>query len=200
MRVRAFLPFGVCAVTGVLHEGGSLAELAVGEHGEGRDAAPGIVRHQHELSGLVDRDVAGVGAARRDFIQERQLTGRVVDGECADAAAVRAFVVANFIHRVEETAVGARRHKRRVRGFRGQAEGRDLRRRGVIAVGVDAFAFAAFLGVGADVEKVFAFCRGCGGGDKRRENDREHERDCTERIPEIIHGDIETHSAALAQA
>ena len=41
---------------------------------------------------------------------------------------------------------------------------------GVKAVGVDAFALAAFFGVGADVEKIFAVrFRRCGGGQERGE-------------------------------
>ena len=45
------------------------------------------------------------------------------------------------------------RYERWIGGFRGQAERGDLAGVGVESVGVDAFALAAFFGVGADVEK-----------------------------------------------
>ena len=48
------------------------------------------------------------------------------------------------------------RDKRGIGSFRGQAKRRDLRGGRVEAVGVDAFALAAFFSIGADVEKIFA--------------------------------------------
>ena len=51
------------------------------------------------------------------------------------------------------------RDERWIRRLRGQAQRSDLAGGGVEAVGVDAFALAAFFGVGADVEKILAdFC------------------------------------------
>ncbi len=63
MRVRSLLPFGIRAVASVLHEGHSLAELAIGEHGKYGNAPSRVIRHEYIFSGFVDRDVAGVGAA-----------------------------------------------------------------------------------------------------------------------------------------
>ena len=165
--VRSFLALGIGAMAGVLHEGRGLAQFAIGEHGKDRDAAAGVVRHQHVLSGFVDGDVAGIGAARGDLIQKCQLAGGVVDGERAHAAAVRAFVVADFVDRVEKASIRVQRDERGIGRFRGQAERRDLAGGGVVAVGVDAFALAAFFGVGADVEEIGRLLGGGSRGGER---------------------------------
>lgn len=70
VRMRAFLPLFIDAGARVLHEGRSLADAAVGLYREDSHVSSRVVRHQGVLSGLVERDVARVGAARCDFIQE----------------------------------------------------------------------------------------------------------------------------------
>ena len=106
VRVRSFLPLGICAVPRVLHEGRGFAQFSVWHHWEGCDAAACVVRDQHVLSTFVDGDVARIGAARGNLIQEGQLASRAIDGERAHATAVRPFVVLNFIDGVEIFPVG----------------------------------------------------------------------------------------------
>ena len=156
-------------MAGVLHEGGGLAELSIFENRKCRDAAAGVVRHQNIFTRFVDRDVTGIGAARRHFVQECKLARCMINGEGAHAAAVRAFVVAYFIHGVEKAAVGMQHHERWIGCLRCQTQGSGLARFRVEAVGVDAFALAAVLGVGADVENIFAVRFGRSGGEQRRE-------------------------------
>src|SRR5215469_2335761 len=114
------------------------------------------------FSGRVDGDVAGVGSARRNFIQECQLTGAAIDGEGADASAVGAVVVLYFIHRVQKMSIRVDREPGGVRGFRGKPERSDFLCGGVIAISVNTFALAPVFGVGTDVKEIFTLQRGGG--------------------------------------
>ena len=63
------------AAAGVLHKSGAFAEAAVGLDGEDGDVAAGVIRREYIMPGLVEADVARVGAARRNTVEEFQLAG-----------------------------------------------------------------------------------------------------------------------------
>ena len=95
----------------VLHKCGRVAQAAIFADGKNGDAAAVVVRHQRILSGVVNGDVAGSGAAGRDLIQEGELAGGLavlgaINRKCAEASAIRALIVGNFIDGIEESAVG----------------------------------------------------------------------------------------------
>src|SRR5512133_1455829 len=78
VRVRTFLAFTVHARSCVLNESRSLADPAIALNWKYRDAPASIVGDQYILPGLVERDIAGIGSSRSDFVQETQLTGLAV--------------------------------------------------------------------------------------------------------------------------
>src|SRR5579859_998238 len=153
--MRAFLPLGIRAMPRMLNESRGRAQSAILRDRENCDAAARVVRDEHVLAGLVDDDVAGIGALRFDFIQKCQLASRAVDREGANAAVVWVSVIWKLIDGIQVTPRRMERYERRIGGFGGEPEGSDISVRGIETVGIDAFAVSAVLGVGADVEKIF---------------------------------------------
>src|ERR1700728_1729482 len=100
VRMRTFLALGIRSMPGVLYKSCRFAQFSAFEYGEYRNATTSVVGDQHILSGPVDDDVAGVGAARGNLVDERQLAGSAVNGKCADSSAVWSLVVSNFVHGV----------------------------------------------------------------------------------------------------
>src|SRR5205807_3837780 len=99
------------------------------------------------------------GAARGDFIQQRQFAAGLIDRESADGAAALTLVVCDLIHGVEETAVRVHSHKRRIDGLSHHAERSHLCRVGIKAIAVDSLAPGGFwLRVSANVDQVLMFC------------------------------------------
>src|ERR1700688_577782 len=117
MSVRPLLSLGIGSVAGVLHERRRLAQAAIFQDGEYRDAPSGVIRHQNMLSALVDDDVAGICATGRNLVQKCQFAGGAIDGERADRSALLAVVVADLIHRVKEAVVWVDREERWIDGF-----------------------------------------------------------------------------------
>src|SRR6266852_4493523 len=91
VRVRALLPFRVCAVAGVLHKRRSFAKPAVLGYGEYRHAAAGVVGDQNIFPGFVDDDVAGICAFGSDLIYKRQFACHAINHEGADGPTLLAF-------------------------------------------------------------------------------------------------------------
>ena len=157
--MRAFLALGVGPMSMVLHERCRFANPAVLVNREDCDAPAGVVRHQHPFPTLVDDDVARIGAAGWDFVEEGQLAGCAIDRERAHSAAVGAFVISNFVHGIQKTPTRMQREERRIRRFRREPQRRALSGRGIEAIGVNTLALTAFLRVGADIEKILAVGR-----------------------------------------
>src|ERR1039458_887236 len=111
MRVRACLALAVDARPDVLNESGGLSYVAVRSNREHSHASAGVVCDQGVLTGVVVCDVAGVGSARGNFVEERQLAGLAIDGEGGYCAAVSAFIVLDFIRGIQEAAAGVDREE-----------------------------------------------------------------------------------------
>ena len=145
----------VHAVAGVLDEVGGRAELAILGDGKHGNAAAAVVGDNHMATDWVEREMARAAAARGLLVDERQLEGPRIDGECADRAAGLAVELVDLVDGKEEATLGVDREERRARRFGGEAERfekqilRDVKVLGLQAEEVDALALAA--GVRANV-------------------------------------------------
>lgn len=155
--VRAFLALVIGARAGMLHNRRRFSQMAIFQNWKNGDAAAGVVGHQDELSGSIERDVAGVGTVGGDFVEKGQLASFGIHGKRTDAAASLALVFVDLIHGIEEMPARVGGHERWIRGCRSQPERCHLAAGRIVIVGVNPFALAC--GVGADVGDVF----GCGG-------------------------------------
>src|SRR4029077_21109335 len=75
------------------------------------------------MAGFVDGEVAGACPSRRQGVQQMQLAGRGIDGECAHVRLmieVRTERSRVLRRDVEVSLVGMNRKERRVRDFRGK--------------------------------------------------------------------------------
>ena len=176
---------GQCAVQKL-----TLRQAAIFQNRKNRYAAARVVSHQNKFSRLVDSDVAGIGSAGCNLIQQRQFAGRAIDGESADRTTLLALVIADFIYCKQKSMIGMHGEERGINGLRRQADGCDLRAARIVTIGVDALAGAAILSVGANVHEIRIFVLGWRGvfvgrayeARKRQRNEQEENRhDCAER-------------------
>ena len=70
--------------------------------------------------------MAGSRTARRLLVQERELAGSRVDGECAHHARLLAPELSDLANRVEELPIGMNGQEGRADRFRGQSGGAEL--------------------------------------------------------------------------
>ena len=140
----------------MLHEGRGFAQRAIVVHRVFGDAAAAVVGDVQPFARRVDRQMAGTVAARRDGIQQLQLARLGVHGERADAARLLAFVVRDFVDRVEELVVRVDGQERRAGGFAHQADRRKFPGGRLKSPRVNSLALIGSR-VSADIGDVLAF-------------------------------------------
>ena len=102
--MRPFLALGVDAGAFVLHKRRGLAQTAVAENWEHRQASAAVVGDQDELSSLIHGEVARTRPAGRHFVQESELTSPWSNGKGADSAATVALVLRYLVDGVKVLA------------------------------------------------------------------------------------------------
>ena len=78
-----------------------------------------------------------------------------IDPERAYPSTLFAFVVGYLVHRIKETAVRMHGHERWIDGFGRKAEGRKPASCRIETITIDAFALAALLRIGTDINEIF---------------------------------------------
>ncbi len=112
MSVRPFLPLLIDAAAVMLTESRGGPELAVGGYRKHTDAAAGIIGRQDMLACFVYHEMARPGASRGLLIQQGQISGLGINGECADGPARFSLEVIEFSHGVKKLPSWMNRQKR----------------------------------------------------------------------------------------
>src|ERR1035438_4720182 len=143
-----------------------------------RHAAIVLVRNDQAFPLMIQSEVTRSISHRGLLVQESKGARSRIDRESAHAArACHPLEVGYLIHCVQKVAVGMRREKRRIRGFRRQTNGCELPRRGIEAPHVDALGPPA--GVGANIHEIV--------GAKQARNRKEQTRERYEREKATSH-------------